>query len=495
MSHGDLRRRTLHSLFWQFLGVGGQRVVQLLSPIVLSKLLPEGEIGLFVTVYAGIGVIEALTAFLGEQSSIASSRGAERDYLDTVFTVRLLRGLGICALLCALAPVFAWYFDKPQYEGRYWLEGMFLLMAGNGLVDALQSPARAARMKGMQFRRVALGDFVATVLGIGVTLALAYAWRDVWAMLVGQVCSSAIRTAMSYVSAPHRPRWHLDRSVLKELLHYSTGAAGTPFLLLMIFSAPTFVLNKLAGDAAVAVFDFAGKLAKLPEDIFLRVLAPVAVPAYAQLKHDTPRLARAWLGAVHTFLQVGTPMTLTLAWCGNALPEAVFGPRYGEIGGLFALLALHGGIAGLTAVIGPLFWAVGQPQWDRRAQFCRCVAIYGFGIPAAYWGGSIGFAGAACLAIATALLVSLRHALPLLGLCMRDLAKAATGGLVIGLGLGAALLAIELMLAPVGWWRIGAGALTGGPLLGFLLLRLLRNRHGTPTPTTPPPSEPADVLV
>src|SRR5690606_24672780 len=104
----------------------------------------------------------------------------------------------------------------------------------------------------------------------------------------------------------------------------------------------------------------------------LRVLGPVAVPAYAQLRSDKARLARAWLQAVRAFLLIGTPMTLTLAWCGNALPALVFGPVYGSIGGLFAWQALHGGIAGLMSVVGPLFWAVGKPQLDRTAQFFRC---------------------------------------------------------------------------------------------------------------------------
>ena len=104
---GDLRQRTLHSLFWQFLCVGGQRIVQLCAPIVLWRVLDEGDLGLFAILLAAIGVVESLTTFTGEQTSIWSQRGAERRYLDTVFTVRLLRSVCISAILCALAWPFA----------------------------------------------------------------------------------------------------------------------------------------------------------------------------------------------------------------------------------------------------------------------------------------------------------------------------------------------------------------------------------------------------
>jgi O-antigen/teichoic acid export membrane protein len=492
---GDLRQRTLQSLFWQFLGVGGQRIVQLCAPIVLWRVLEDRDLGLFVEILAAIGVVEALTTFTGEQTSIWSQRGAERRYIDTVFTVRLLRSLVISGLLCALSGPFAWYFGKPETEARYWLPGLFLALSANGLLDALQSPARAARMKGLDFRRVALGDFVAALLGVAITIGLALWLRSVWAMVLGHLISTAIRTVASHVVAPHRLRFHLERATLHELFHYQKGAAGAPFLLLMIFTAPAFVIGRVISDKALAVFDGAARLAKLPEDIFLRVLAPVAVPAYAQLQHDIPRLGQAWSNAVHAFLLVGTPMTVALGWCGDALPSFAFGAKYIAVPGLFALLALHGGLAGLLSVIGPLFWAVGKPQWDRQAQLFRCLAMYGIGIPAAIHGGVLGFAAATCMAIAIGLLISIWRALKYLRLPLHDFTHATRDGLAVGIGLLLLLLGIDAVWAPDRLWRIVVAGAASGPLLAMLLLRLLRQRRtGGPELATPAgPIDPSDA--
>ncbi|MBZ0151730.1 MAG: oligosaccharide flippase family protein [Planctomycetes bacterium] len=488
----DLRSRTITSLFWQFLGVGGQRVVQLVSPIVLSRVLPLPEIGLFAIVLAGIGAIEALTKFMGEETTIWSQRSQDRRYLDTVFTVHVVRGIAITLLLCAVAPLLATYFEKPELAERYWLPGLFLTLAPNGFIDGLSSPARALQMKGLAFRRVALGDFLAVLFGTSLTIGLALYWRDVWAMLIGHLGTTAMRTAISYFVAPYRPRLSFDREIARELFHYGRGAAGAPFLLLMIFTAPAFVLGRLIGDAAVAVFDFAGRLAKLPEDIFLRVLAPIAIPAYAQLQNDTDQLRRAWLGAVHAYLLVGVPLTVSMAWCGNALPAVAFTAQYANIDGLFSMLALHGGIAGLTAVVGPLFWAVGRPQWDRQAQFWRCLTIYGLGVPAALWQGPLGFAVAAVVAISVALVLSLLRALPFLRLGFGDLAHAIRDGLLVGSGLGAALLGLDFVFAPEGAWRVVSAGLLGGPLLGLIALRLLRQRPRPQHPAAPPDHAPAE---
>lgn len=481
-SQHDIRRRTIHGLFWQFLGQGGQRVIALAGPMVLARTLPEHDIGLFVVVLSGIGAIEALTLFMGEQTTIWSSRGGERSYLDTVFTVRILRSLVISALLCALAPALAWFFRDPAVEERYWLTGLFLAFAGNGLIDALQSPARAVRIKDLDFRRIALGDFLGAALGTGLTVVLALLWRDVWAMLIGHMGGTALRVAASYAIAPHRPRLRLEREAVRELLGYGKGAAGTPFLLLMIFQAPAFVLGKIAGTGAVAVFDYAGRLARLPEDVFLRVLGPVAVPAYAQIQHDVPKLGRAWLAALRTFTLVGMPLTVAMAWCGDALPRLVFGEKYGAVPGLFGLLALHGGLAGVTAVIGPMFWAIGKPHLDRRAQFARCAVLYGLGVPAALWGGMQGFALAACAGIGTALALSLVAALALLRLPASALGIAARDGTAISLVLGALLVGVDAACAPDGIVRILVAGCASGPLLAWLGLRILRQKRVEPPP-------------
>jgi PST family polysaccharide transporter/lipopolysaccharide exporter len=490
---GDLRQRAMRSLAWQFLGVGGQRVVKVLEIVLLWRVLDEPDVnmGLFIGVLAGIGVIESLTTFVGEQTSIWSDRGTERRYLDTIFTVRVLRSIVISSLLCALAWPMAWWFGTPETEARYWLPGLFLVLAATGLVDALQSPARATHMRGLDFRRVALGDFAATMLGTGTTLLLALLWRDVWAPVVGHIASTALRTIFSHVVAPHRPRFHLDRASVHELFHYNKGAMGTPFLLLMIFTAPAFVLTKTSGGAALAVFDGAGRIAKLPEDLFLRVLGPVAIPAYARLKDDVARLGRAWSGAVHAFLLVGAPMMVALAWCGDTLPAVVFGKKYEPVPGVFALLCLHGGLAGLTAVVGPLFWAIGSPHLDRRAQFWRCVTIYGLGIPGAIWGGVVGFAAASCVAIGIALAASIGYATRHLRLRVSDLAHAARDGLIVGTVLFLLLASLDAMWSPQGWWRVVASAAVSGPLVLLLGLRL----HRQPMPDNPAPraTEPENV--
>ncbi|MFK7739159.1 MAG: oligosaccharide flippase family protein, partial [Planctomycetota bacterium] len=426
----ELRRRTLHSLGWQLLGVGGQRVVQLAGPMCLARLIPnENEIGLFVVLLMGIGIVEALTMFVGEQTTMSSQSDVDRRYLDTVFTVRVLRGFVISGVLCGLAWPLAAFFATPETTALYWLPGLFLALAPNALLDAFQSPARAARMKGLDFRRIVLGDFLAAVLGTGVTILLAFLWGNVWAMLVGHLSMTAIKSAVSYLSAPHMPRFTLHRPVLKELLHYNLGALGAPFLLLLIQAAPAVVLGKvLRSTGALAIFDFAGRIARLPEDIFLRVVAPVAIPAYAQLQNDRERLGRAWLQAVHAFMLVGGPLTAAMAWTGKALPYVLFGPKYGSIEGLFVLQSIHGGMAGLLSVVGPLFWGVGKPQLDRNAQLLRSIGMYSIGIPAAIYYGVNGFAAAACVAIALGLLLALHYALRHLQLPLSKFLRSARDG-------------------------------------------------------------------
>lgn len=481
----DLRRKTVHGLAWQFMGVGGQKILQLAAMSVIARNLDQVDVGLFVILLTGIGMLESLTLFMGEQSTISSPRGFERRYLDTVFTVRVLRSIAISLLLCALAPAMAWYFATPERTERYWLTGLFLAMAATGFLDSLQSPGRAASLKSMRFRRVVACDFAAFALSTALTIVLAIELKNVWALLIGHVATTTLRSAFSYVAGPHLPRFLLDRESLRDLFEYSKGAAGAPFLLFVVLAAPAMILGKLV-ERALAVFEYAARLAKVPEEIFLRVLGSVAIPAYAQLRFDHPRLAAAWLNAVRAFLMVGAPMTVSMAWCGGALPEFVFGKDYGEVTHLFLLQCVYGGLAGLTAVIGPLFWAIGQPHRDRRAQFARCVVVYAAGVPCTMLWGVIGFAIASCLSILITLVLCLYQAQRVLAIPTRRLVSATKEGAIVGTLLWLALAASDLVMAPEGGVRVAIAMAIGGPLLAGILLRLARERRGTVD--APPPA-------
>jgi PST family polysaccharide transporter/lipopolysaccharide exporter len=465
-SLGDLRQRTFQGLAWQFVGMGGQRVVQFVGIAAMAWLLPPQDIGLFGIVLVGIAAVEALTAFLGEQSQIHSPRGAERAYLDTVFTVRLVRGFAVTGALMALAPAMAWFFADPARSNRCWLTGLFLALSLNSLADAVQSPARAARIKELQFRRVAIGDLAAAMTGTGLQIALAYCWRDVWALVVGQIATTLARSVASYVVAPYLPRLCLERAALKELLRYSLGGAGTPFLLMLIAQAPALVLGKLYNDIVFGIYTYCERLSKLPEEVSLRVLAPVAIPAYAKLAQEPQLLANGWLSAMRAILLVGLPGTVVLVWVGNDLPAFVFGADYGAVAWLFPVLALRGGIAGINSVIGPLFWAIGEPHKDRAAQLARTIVVFSLGIPLATWLGPAGFAMAAGCATSAALLLSLRFALRRLELPLSTLGAAAAPGAAHAVALAAGLLLLDATHVWLGPMRVAVGGVLGALVLG-----------------------------
>ncbi|MFN7589469.1 MAG: oligosaccharide flippase family protein [Planctomycetota bacterium] len=476
---GTLRQRTMKSLFWQLLGVGGQRAVVLVQPIVLARSgwITPTDVAAFVVVTVGIGIVEALTTFVGEQTTIVSERGTDRRYLDTVFTVRLLRALGVCAVLCALSWPLGDFFASPE-SATYWLPGMFLCLSFTGLLDALQSPARAVAMKSLDFRRLVVADFTAALLATATTIALAAQGLAAWSLVIGHMANPLLRSLLGYWAAPHRPRFCLDRGAVKELLHYNLGAAGAPFVLLMVFSAPAMVFHKLVGDdRTLGQYEFASKLARLPEDVFLRVVGAVAVPAYAQLRQDRARLTEAWLQAVQAFLVLGGALTIAMAWCGDTLPLLLFSEQYGVVPGLFALLCAHGGVAGLCAVVGPLLWAVGKPSIDRNAQTLRCLIVYGAGIPAALHWGALGFAAATILGITAALLWSCWAVIDYLGLPLRRLLTVLVRGSGLAFALLLGLLAVDLAFAPTGTARLLV-AMSGGALaIAKPALRLLRQRR------------------
>ncbi|MFH0909937.1 MAG: oligosaccharide flippase family protein [Planctomycetota bacterium] len=477
----SLRGRTLQGLAWQAIGRGGERLLRFAVNVALARVLLPEDFGLAGLVTAALATADAVTFLAGEQVLVQSARGRDPDFHNTLFWASAARGGLLAAVLAALAPLFAGYFNRPEARG------LFLAIALQPLVAGLASPRAMVLVKDMRFRRWCLYRLAATAVGVGLTVALGVLLRNAWALVAGQILTVAALTAGSHAMAPFRPALRFDLASWREMRAYWMRAAGTPVLLALVAQAPAILLGKLGGAAALGVFLQNQRLGSVPSDLSLQAAGTVAMPAYSALQDDRPRLCRLWLKALWAIALLALPLAATLAWLDADLPAAVFGQGFAGERGLFALLAAGGALRSLLAVTGPLFWGTGLPSYDRQAQLIRTVLVYGAGIWWTLSFGGIGLASALLAGLFVSLVSSLRLARRIVEVRWRAI------GLALLPGLGAAgatvllLAGLDALRVFSGGWRIGALGAAGALVCtaAALWIRHRDRQENLRRPTTP----------
>jgi len=367
---GSLRSLIFKALLWQGTGQIGERVFRFLSNIVLARLLLPHDFGIAGMVAAGLAAIDSAMFIASNQAILQSDRGRNREFLDTAFLLAVGRGLIIGLILLVIAPLLSEFFCQPQAAS------MFALLAFQPVISGLASPRSWLLVKDLRFGVWSIYQAGSNVLGLIVTILLAVGLRSAWALVLGQILTQMFVSIGSYIVAPYRPRWCFDSESWHELRTFGLRASGYSLIVMLIMQSPALLAGRSLGMAALGVFLLNQRLAYMPQNLFMRAISTVALPAYSTIKNDSEYRATLWLKALRTITLLTLPVGATFIWVDRALPAILYGQHFATSSGLFALLVVDGTLSSIGVVTGPLFWAMGLPCLDRNIQLVRLIVLY-----------------------------------------------------------------------------------------------------------------------
>jgi O-antigen/teichoic acid export membrane protein len=211
-----------------------QQVIRLATNIVLARLLAPEMFGLMLLINTLRTGAELLSDIGIGQSVVKSARGEEKRFLDTAWTLQLLRGLLLTAATVAAAIPIGAIYGKPE------LTPILLAVSPVFLFTGLQSPGFFLMQRYMRLRARAVYDLSSTTFQCVFTIVLAAVMPSVWALVWGLVAGTLFSTVMTYVlGRGHWPAFAWDTSAAHEIVHFGKWI----FLSTMIYFAATSTDN------------------------------------------------------------------------------------------------------------------------------------------------------------------------------------------------------------------------------------------------------------
>ncbi len=456
--------RALRGSLWTVGGLCASQLLRLASNIAITRLLaPEvyglmGLVNVFMT-----GLVMFSDIGLGP-SIIQSKRGEERDFLDTAWTLSVVRGLVLALAACALAWPVAWVYADAGADDPKWQLALVLPVAGlSGLIGGLCSTSVFSANRKLALGRLMLLELAAQVFGLVVMLAWAW-WRPtVWAMVGGNLASALAKTALSFVVLPQaRNRFRWEPSAVREMWDFGKWIFLSTAVTFFAFKADQLMLFKLVTLEQGGVYVVAIVFAGMALEVVSRLTTIVIFPVLSEQGRDAPERMEQRLAQVRgALLQLGAFALLAMLLLLPAAIRLLYRPEYHGAGWMAQLSCFAVWFAILKESSRYALVALGstRPQTTSNAvdlavkMFACVLGHHWFGMP----GFILGFASGG---LAGHLVI------------VRALAEARIRIARTDLNASAALAAAALLgLAPL-WLlpeRAGpalADALPGGALLG-----------------------------
>ncbi len=426
--------------------------IRLVTQIVLAWLLAPEMFGLMMLVNALRTGIEQLSDIGVGQSVVRSPHAHDDAFLNTAWTLQVLRGLLLTAVAVAVAwPISRLYGNPDLFE--------ILLMASTlFLFTGLLSPNLFLIQRDLRLRARAIYDVVTVLFQCVLTVVLAALVPTVWALVWGLVLSTLFGTLFSYAFGRTLPRFAWQREHVREILHFGKWIflASAVYFAATSFDRVYFAAElplALAGVYAVArtFSDMFGQLA-------LRAGQYVVFPRMAALserRHEAAAALRTKRFRVLALAALG----IALAIAGSdAFILLFYDDRYHAAAFMLPLLLVGGWFGVLAAFADAMLMGCSRPAPVATGNALKfAVMLVGLPLTLAY-GSLLG-----------ALLVLVLAELVRWGSLTIDLQKERLATISDDLALTvlviAAALAAKFALGAVGlvptlgeWWALGQSA-------------------------------------
>ncbi|GAA6177194.1 oligosaccharide flippase family protein [Sulfitobacter pacificus] len=305
------------------------------SNLILARLLfPEsfGIMALVTMMLIGLTLISDMGI---AQSIMQSKRGDEPDFLDTAWTLQIIRGFILWLAACALALPAAAFYEQPVIA-------LMLPVAAVSLLFAALEPIRVETAnRHLLIGRVTALDLAATLIGIISMVILAWATRSTWALVAGWVVTAIVRLMFMWLLLPgpgNRLRW--EKSAGSELLHFGLWIFLSSICGLLVTQGDRAILGKFLSIDGLGIYNIGMFLASFPLMLGTMITSRVLIPLYREHLNTEDQSARNRLFKLRYYLTaLMLAVLFVLALSGPWIVQLLYDDRYLAAGGIIVAVA------------------------------------------------------------------------------------------------------------------------------------------------------------
>jgi O-antigen/teichoic acid export membrane protein len=433
---------------------------------VIAILVPPRHFGV-IAVGTVIVSVSTLLISSGTGGSLIIARTLDAGSVRRSVVRTAAVGVAGSLILVAAATPIAHRFAKGSDPAA--LRGLAPVIA----LSAVCIVPNALLMKYLEFKRIAVVNVVATLVGSTAAITAAALGAGVWSLVVRLLLYQALLAGLSWVAAARL----FPRSRPEDIAPARREGARS-FLLIAIagfiaWDGDTLVVGASTNTTQVGLYAFAFSLAYLPLSQISWTIGSVLLPAVASAR-DPEVVRRQALKALRLMALLLLPLLPVAVVLARGAVPTLLGHEWSGIVVPFQILVVAGIGQGMVNTLGEVFAGAGGESLRRRG---RVDAVWAVGTVAAIAVGVQldGIRGAAAVHVLTVCCVASVYALWIghtVGLGGRALAAElrGVGACVLAQALATAGLTLAARAAGAGWLAAGvAGAFAGGVVLALTL--------------------------
>ena len=321
-------------------GISSQTLVTLIMGIlevvvfsIMSRLLSKEDFGLFAAISA-ITIIFSSLSEAGIGSALIQKKNADKEYVNTSFTISFILGSIFSLLLIVLSGILS----KTIVDET--LRIPLMLMSITILCNSLTSVNTSVMYRRLEFLQVGMVNFFALLISSAVAIILAIKGMGFEAILSKAILHSLVATILSYFMAKTKYRLQIKRKDVGSIVNFGGWLTLSVILRNFATQADKLLMSRLLSVESLGAYnrpkDFINTISTKLNGIFDTALFPIL----SGIQDQKESVRNAYHTSLYYMNIFSMLMALTFVFNSSFIIRLFFGAEWMNLLPVFIVLSL-----------------------------------------------------------------------------------------------------------------------------------------------------------
>lgn len=354
-----IRKRAISGVKWSTVSQFGRQETQLVTTIILARLLSPSDFGLVGMAMVVIGFI-GIFKDLGTSAAIIQKKEPSAALLSSIFWVNVGFGALAMAVLFFGAPLWGLFYHEPRVNTILRVLSLTFFISGLSILQ------QALLEKSLEFKKLAKVEISSVGSGAIIGIGMAFSGFGVWSLIFQSLTTVSVTTILLWLSSTWRPKWIFHWKEVKSVSSYSIHLIGANMFDYFATNADYLLIGRYLGAQDLGYYTLAYRILLFPLKNISRVIGRVMFPVYSSIQEDNAHFAKIYLKVANFIALISVPIMMGLLVLAQPFVLTVFGTKWHPVILLIMIFAPLGIMQSIGTTVGAIYNAKGRTDWAFR---------------------------------------------------------------------------------------------------------------------------------